>query len=154
MTLLLVGIVAVILVILVAAFLTFRRGQDDDEEEPGGGRWSVRDRVRSAGRDGHWRSPAQEMRGPRRPERMEPPRPEDRLRRYDEPAPVYPERRPGRSRGAEADDRDYPGRPAGRYADAPAGPDYPASRARGARATGPAPRRPAARPGGHDTGGF
>src|SRR5713101_7564598 len=54
MTLLLVGIVAVILVILVAAFLTFRRGQDDDQDEPGC-RWTVRDRVRSAGRDGHWR---------------------------------------------------------------------------------------------------
>jgi len=53
MTLLLVGIVAVILVILVAAFLTFRRGQDDDHDEAGG-RWALRDRVRSAGRDGHW----------------------------------------------------------------------------------------------------
>ena len=155
MTLLLVGIVAVILVILVAAFLTFRRGQDDDQEESGGGRWTVRDRVRSAGRDGHWRGPAQELKRPRGPERAEPARPEDRLRRYDEPAPAYAERRPGRGRGAESDDRGYPGRPTGRYADAPA-PDYPASRGRGTRATGPAPRRPGARqqPGGRDTGGF
>src|ERR1035438_7696419 len=113
---LLVGMVDALLVIRVAACLTSRRGQDDDQEEPGGGRWTVRDRGRSAGRDGHWRSPAQELRRPGRPEGMEPSKPEDRLRRYDEPGPAYAERRPGRGRGAETDDRGYPGRPTERYA--------------------------------------
>src|SRR5450755_3247691 len=73
MTLLLVGIVAVILVILVAAFLTFRRGQDDDHDEAGG-RWALRDRVRSAGRDGHGRGPTQELERAPRSERDEPSR--------------------------------------------------------------------------------
>src|SRR6266851_3437846 len=101
MTLLLVGIVAVILVILVAAFLTFRRGQDDDQDEPGG-RWTVRDRVRSAGRDGHWRSsarerrPAEELRAPRRPGHPEPSRrPDDRQDGTQTPRPRQITRLPG-----------------------------------------------------------
>src|ERR1017187_9124504 len=97
MTLLLVGIVAVILVILVAPFLPFRRGQDDDQDEPGG-RWAVRDRVRSAGRGGHWRNPAQELKRQRRPERAESSsgRPAEQLRGYDERPPAYATRRTDR----------------------------------------------------------
>jgi hypothetical protein len=150
MTLLLVGIVAVILVILVAAFLTFRRGQDDDQDEPGG-RWTVRDRVRSAGRDGHWRSSAQDVRAPRRAEPAR--RQGERSRGYDDSTPEYGGRRPGRGRRDEQDDRSYPGRAPERYADAPDAADYPAARARGPRAAGtPAQRRPARRqPDSYDT---
>jgi hypothetical protein len=162
MTLLLVGIVAVILVILVAAFLTFRRGQDDDQDEPGG-RWTVRDRVRSAGRDGHWRSsarerrPAEELRAPGRPGRPEPSRrPDDRQRGYDNPEPAYADRRPGRGQRDQAGGRGYPARPAGRYADTPAAADYPASRTSRTPPAGPPARGPGARrqPSGYDTGGY
>jgi hypothetical protein len=155
MTLLLVGIVAVILVILVAAFLTFRRGQDDDQGEPGG-RWAVRDRVRSAGRDGHWRTSAQEMRRPRRPAEQSR-RSADRLRGYDEPPPAYAAGRTGRGHRDQQDDRGYPARSTGRYADGPATPDQPASRGRGTRAAGSPPRgRPAPRqqPDGYDSGSY
>src|SRR6202049_840720 len=162
MTLLLVGIVAVILVILVAAFLTFRRGQDDDQDEPGG-RWTVRDRVRSAGRDGHWRGsarerrPSQGLRAARRPGPLEPPRrPDDRQRDYDNPTPAYADRRPGRGQRDQAGGRGYPARPAERYADAPATADYPASRTSRTSPAGPPARRPGARrqPSGYDAGGY
>jgi len=162
MTLLLVGIVAVILVILVAAFLTFRRGQDDDQDEPGG-RWTVRDRVRSAGRDGHWRGsarerrPAEELRAPRRPRHPEPSRrPEDRQRGYDNPEPVYADRRPGRGQREQGGDRGYPARPAGRYTGAPAAADYPASRSSRTPPAAPPARGPGARrqPGSYDPGGY
>ncbi len=162
MTLLLVGIVAVILVILVAAFLTFRRGQDDDQDEPGG-RWTVRDRVRSAGRDGHWRSsarerrPAEELRAPRRPGHPEPSRrPDDRQRGYDSAESAYADRRPGRGQRDQGGDRGYPARPAGRYADAPAAADYPAPRTSRTPPAAPPARGPGARrqPNGYDTGGY
>jgi hypothetical protein len=147
MTLLLVGIVAVILVILVAAFLTFRRGQDDDHDEAGG-RWAFRDRVRSAGRDGHWRGPVQELERAPRSERDEPSRRAgERRRGYDEAAPAYGTRRPGRD---QPGGRGYPAGRAG-------GPDtagYPASRGRGTRGTESPPRRPGGRADGYDTGGF
>ena len=147
MTLLLVGIVAVILVILVAAFLTFRRGQDDDHDESGG-RFAFRDRVRSAGRDGHWRGPAQELERAPRSERDEPSRrPGERRRGYDEPAPAYGGRRPGRD---QPGGRGYPaGRSGG-----PDAADYPASRGRGTRGTESPPRRPGGRADSYDTGGF
>ena len=155
MTLLLVGIVAVILVILVAAFLTFRRGQDDDQDEPGS-RWTVRDRVRSAGRDGHWRSPGQERRpaqdhrAPRRPE------PARRPRGYDDSPPGYAARRAGREKRDQHGDRGYPARPAQQYADATDVADYEASRAGGTRTAASASRRPGGRrqPDGYDTAGY
>ncbi len=150
MTLLLVGIVAVILVILVAAYLTFRRGQDDDQDETGG-RWAVR------GPDGHWRSPAQELRRPHRPGRGGPSRrTEEPLRGDDEPPPAYATRRAGRGNRAQPDDRGYQGRPTQRYADASVAPDNPADRGRGTRAAGPPPAgRPGPRqqPDGYDAGG-
>ena len=49
MFLLVIGLVAVIIAILVAAFLSMRRGSDD--EDGPAGRLTIRDRVRSRGRD-------------------------------------------------------------------------------------------------------
>src|ERR1022692_2832360 len=163
MPLLLVGIVAVILVILVAAFLTFRRGQDDDQDEPGG-RWAVRDRVRSAGRGGHWRNPAQELKRQRRPERAESSsgRPAEQLRGYDERPPAYATRRTGRGHRDQQGERGYPARSTGRYSDAPEAPDHLAARDRGPRAAvlpsrgRPPSSRPAARqqPDGYESDGY
>ena len=162
MFLLVVGLVAVIIAILVAAFLSMRRGSDDEDGPVE--RLSVRDRVRSRGRDrdARWND-------------ADAPRP---ARRAGAREPV-PSRRPGRApheytadgvadrvgfdsmRGYEASPGGYggrmPGRGAdrargdrtGRYDDATEAIPRPAAGALRAAAAAPAGRRAAA---GFDTG--
>ena len=137
MFLLVIGLVAVIIAILVAAFLSMRRGSDDEDGPVE--RLSMRDRVRSRGRDrdARW-------------EDADAPPP---ARRAGAREPV-PSRRPGRAPreytaddvadrvgfdsmpGYEPSSRGYGGRTAGRGSDRARG-----DRARRATTTPPRPSR-------------